>query len=189
MIGSALTALIFYFAISLVYLPEYYQSLELPKPLPSVSDVIISDSPISLGDSFNLLIRATNTGDMADFQLVTIGFPNLTSTSQVVKITTYDFLQSPVFVESNEEVGSEYSGRSRTVFASYPSIEAYSRPWKTGENFQIGLDITPTQDGKFLFYVKAVSFPHTHELAHYPHEGFLDYQNEFVDPYTVMVNP
>lgn len=182
-------SLIFYFVASFTFLPTYYQSLELPKPIPRVSEVIVSDPSILLGESFKVKILATNTGDTSDFQLVTIAFPNVTSFDNIIKITTYDFLQSPFFVEQGEEVGSEYSGPARTVIAPYPSIEAYSRPWKTGEDYRIDLNIVPQQTGKFVFYVKTVSFPHTHELAHYPHEGLLDYQNEFVDVYTVLVNP
>ena len=189
-IGAIIAAsMIIYFVVVFSFLPDFYQSLELPKPLPRISEVVISESSIVLGENFDIKLQATNSGDAADFQLVTVAFPNLTSIENTVQITTYDFLQSPFIIDPGEDVGSEYSGPARTVTASYPSIEAYSRPWKTNESYNLGLEVIPSNPGRFTVFVKSVSFPHTHELSHYPLDGFLDYQNEFVSVYSIEVYP
>ena len=42
-------------------------------------------------------------------------------------------------------------------------------------------------EGRFVVFVKSVALPHTSELAHYPQDGTLDPQKEFVEPYSVQV--
>ena len=122
---------------------------------------------------------------MADFQIVSVGFPNLTASSEV-EILRHDFRQMPLRVDRGDPVGSGYTGAS-TVSAQYPSIEAFSRPWEGGATYSIDLQAKPQAEGKFVVFVKSVAFPHTWEGAHYPREGLVDYQQEFVESYSVQV--
>ena len=54
----------------------------------------LSDSEITLGDSFRLDIVSVNNGDYADIHIVSVAFPDLTKINDVVKIATYDFTLS-----------------------------------------------------------------------------------------------
>jgi hypothetical protein len=129
---------------------------------------------------------ASNDGDIADLQIVTVAFPQNNNLDNI-KILSYDFLQSPRFIQKGEEIGSGYTGEETTVLSKYPSIEAYSRPSKNGDLFKIILEITPTQPGIFKIYTKSVAMPHINDLSHFPSKGLLDHQNEFVQEYSVEV--
>jgi len=91
-------------------------------------------------------------------------------------------------IEIDDDVGSNYASTFETIPAMYPSLEAYSRPWKSNENYHIGLEVTPDKAGKFVIFVKSVGLPHTNNQSHFPEEGLVDYQNEFVNVYSVFVS-
>ena len=122
---------------------------------------------------------------MADMQIVSVGFPNLTASSEV-EVLRHDFRQTPFVIERGDGVGSGYTG-SNTVLAQYPSIEAFSRPWERGATYTVDLQVEPKTDGRFVVFVKSVAFPHTWDSAHYPNAGLVDYQQEFVESYYVQV--
>ena len=185
---AIVASLAFYFVFSVFYLPESYQSLKKPSPIPYLSELNISESDIQYGDSFDIEITATNLGDSADIQIVSVAFPNLTRIDDHVMITSYDFRQLPFFIEIDDDVGSNYAETSETIAAVYPSIEAYSRTWKSNESYHIALKVTPDKMGKFFIFVKSVGLPHTSNKSHLPEEGLVDYQNEFVKVYAVFVS-
>lgn len=113
-------------------------------------------------------------------QVVSLSFPNITSIDSIVKISDYNFTQKPVFIEVGDDVGSEYYGFDKVIKAPYPSIEANSRPWHTGDYYQISIDVKPTSVGRFVIFLKTIAFPHINELDHYPRFGIKDYQGEFI---------
>ena len=179
-------ALAIYFLMSLYVIPLSFQdSSNPPKPEPIVSAVTLSSQEIALGESLMISVTGTNRGDLADMQIVSVGFPNLTASSDV-DVMRHDFRQTPFVIERGIGVGSGYTG-SNTVLAQYPSIEAYSRPWEKGATYTIDLQVEPKIDGRFVVFVKSVAFPHTWDDAHYPHRGPVDYQQEFVESYSVQV--
>ena len=180
-------SLTFYFVFSVFYLPDYYQSLKKPLSIPYLSEVNISESDIQYGESFDVKITSTNLGDSADIQIVSIAFPNLTRIDDHVSIISHDFRQSPFFIEIDDDVISNYASTFETIPAMYPSLEAYSRPWKSSETYHIGLEVTPDKAGKFVIFVKSVGLPHTNNQSHFPSDGLIDYQNEFVNVYSVNV--
>ena len=149
----------------------------------------LSDSEITLGDSFRLDIVSVNNGDYADIHIVSVAFPDLIQLDDVVKIATYDFSLSPSYISVGEEIGSNYSGGVETTFAQYPSIEAISRPLKSNIETHFDVVITPKTSGVFNVYVKSIGIPHTIDVSHYPYSGTLDHQNEHVLVYSVTVNP
>ena len=149
----------------------------------------LSDSEITLGDSFRLDIVSVNNGDYADIHIVSVAFPDLTKINDVVKIATYDFTLPPSYIYVDEEIGSKYSGGVETALAQYPSIEAMSRPLKSDVSTHFDLVVTPQELGLFHIYVKSIGIPHTSDLSHYPYSGILDHQNEYVSVYSVTVNP
>ena len=149
----------------------------------------LSDSEITLGDSFRLNIVSVNTGDYADIHIVSVAFPDLIQIDDVVKIATYDFSLSPSYIHVDEEIGSKYSGGVETTFAQYPSIEAMSRPLKPDISTHFDIVVTPEELGLFNIYVKSIGIPHTNATSHYPYSGILDHQNEYVQVYSVTVNP
>ena len=107
----------------------------------------------------------------------------------MVEIVTYDFTQSSSRVDIGEKIIAEYSGGLDHVFAKYPSIEATSRPVQPNSTYHLEQVITPEKSGKFSIYVKSVNIPHTSNLSHYPQTGVLDHQKEYVQVYSVNVNP
>ena len=179
-------ALAIFLVMSLYVFPLSFQNASVqPMPEAVVSGVTLSSQQISLGDTLMISISGTNKGDMADMQIVSIGFPNLTASSDI-EVLRHDFRQTPFVIERGDEVGSGYTG-ANVVLAQYPSIEAFSRPWEKGAIYTVDLKVEPQVDGKFVVFVKSVAFPHTWDSAHYPREGLVDYQQEFVESYSIQV--
>lgn len=174
-----------YLVLAVVVFPKYYENSHINVPQPRL-DVSLSDEQILLGESFRVSIRAYNHGDAADLQIVSAAFPQNDKLDNV-KITSYDFLQSPSMIETGSDVGAQYTGGATTVKSQYPFIEAYSRPSKNGDTFSMTLEVTPKEPGPFRIYVKSVAMPHLSDLSHFPSSGILDHQNEFVEEYVVEV--
>ena len=185
---SAFVILSLYFILTVFILPSEFLITEQLVPEPTFQ-TILSDSEITLGDSFRLDIVSVNNGDYADIHIVSVAFPDLTKINDIVKIATYDFTLSPSYISVDEEIGSKYSGGVETTLAQYPSIEAMSRPLKPDVPTHFDLVITPQELGIFNIYVKSIGIPHTSDLSHYPYSGILDHQNEYVLVYSVTVNP
>ena len=177
-----------YFLLSVFVLPEKYLANEQLVPQPYL-EVQISSSEISLGDSFRLDVVSENRGDYGDIHIVSIAFPDLQQTNDVVQIATYDFTQSPIYFLPGDKISLEYSGGLRSTLSQYPSIEAMSRPIHPDSKHHFELIITPQKSGIFPIYVKSINIPHTSNMSHYPDNGVLDHQNEYVLVYTVNVNP
>ena len=184
---AIVASLSFYFTLSVFYLPDSYQSLKTPIPIPLLSEVKISESQIQYGDSFDIEITATNTGDTADHQTVSVAFLNFTQTEGFVEITKYNFPQSPFLIQVGDEINYDYASSEDTITAQYPAIEAYGRPWESNATYHLELKVTPEELGTFVFYVKSVGLPHTDDLSHFPSDGLIDYQKEFVKVYSVNV--
>jgi hypothetical protein len=181
LIVIAAISLIIYYSLSILYIPQLYiSSSSEVKSQPVITEAKLSDSKVVLGESFDLTITTSNNGDTSDMQVVSLSFPNLTSIDSIVKIYDYNFTQKPVFIEIGDEVGSEYVGLDKVINSPYPSIEANSRPWHTGDYYQISIDVKPTSIGRFVIFVKTIALPQINELDHYPRFGIKDYQGEFV---------
>jgi hypothetical protein len=184
----AFALLFLYFILTIFILPSEFLMTDQLVPEPTFESVL-SNSNITLGDSFRLDITSVNNGDYADIHIVSVAFPDLIQTDNVVKIATYDFTLSPSYIYVDEEIGSKYSGGVETILAQYPSIEAMSRPLKPNVPTHFDLVITPQELGLFNIYVKSIGIPHTSSTSHYPYSGTLDHQNEYVSVYSVSVNP
>ena len=177
-----------YFVLGLYVLPEQY--IMRPQSEPQATLMVhLADSEISLGSSFEVEMISENIGDMADILILSIAFPNLEEIDDEIKIVSYDFTQSPVYILVGDEIGAEYLTTQKTVLAEYPSIEAYSRPAQTGSAYHMVVDITPKQVGNFVFYTKSITLPHQSSISHFPKEGKIDHSGEFVEVYSVIVNP
>jgi hypothetical protein len=180
-------SLISYFFVSIYILPDIYVRAPKPKPVPIISKANISSPVIHLGKTFYFDLQAKNIGNDADMQIISIAFPNLTRTDRNVYIRQSDLTQKPLFINIGDKVGSDYSGLENVVYAKYPSIEAFSRPWHSNVPHNMKLEIRPSSVGKFIIFLKVISLPHTDDLAHYPHQGIKDFQNEYVKVYPVEV--
>lgn len=178
-------ALLLYFSLTLYVFPQSYQ-IQLRRPEVVVTDVSLSDAEVALGQPFIISVTGTNRGDDADMQIVSIGFPNLTRTDNV-EIISHNFDQTPDLIQAGEEIGSAYGGSAVAVKAQYASIEAFSRPWEGGNSYRINLQAEPEAEGRFVIFVKSVAFPHSWDGAHWPAEGTVDHQQEFVRVYDVQV--
>ena len=178
-------ALALYFSLALYVFPQSYQSIEQRRPEAVVTDVSLSASEVELGQAFVISVTGINSGEEADMQIVSVGFPNLTATSNI-EVVRHDFAQTPFLIIAGDDVGSEYTGET-LVAAQYASVEAYSRPWASGSTYSIDLQVTPEAEGRFAIFVKSVAFPHSWDGAHWPHEGFVDYQKELVQVHYVQV--
>lgn len=189
-----------YFAFSLYFYPHLYLSTkQISQSLPKIINVDLNASSLSdrgnlrLGESFIMTIASANLGDRADFQIVSVSFPNITSSfedniaNKIVSILYHNFTQSPIFISAGDEIGSQYAGLSRTTIAKYPFIQFYNSPWTQNTSYEAKLRVRPISEGDFVIFVKAVALPHTTDLSHYPTEGIPDHQQEFVNAYHVTV--
>ena len=177
-----------YFSLTVFILPEVYLSNEQLSPQP-IFQVTISDDEISLGESFRVDIISENIGDYGDIHILSTSFPTLKNLDGIVDITTYDFSQSPHYVNIGDEIGSKYSGGLESTVAKYPSIESMNRPDVSNSEYNLGLKITPDNTGIFSIYVKSIIIPHTSDFSHYPMTGTFDHQDEYVTVFSVNVNP
>lgn len=187
LIGAVAVALVVYFSLSLYVFPQSYQSIEARRPQAIVTDVSLSATDIALGQALTISVTGTNNGEDADMQIVSVGFPNLTTTDNI-KILKHDFDQRPILIAPGGLLSSEYSDTdSSSVLAQYASIEAFSRPWEAGKTYTADIEVIPKTEGRFVVFIKSVALPHTWEQAHYPQDGTLDQQREFVETYSVQV--
>ena len=186
LIGAVAVALVVYFSLSLYVFPQSYQSIEARRPQAIVTNVSLSATDIALGQALTISVTGTNNGEDADMQTVSVGFPNLTTTDNI-KILKHDFDQRPILIAPGELLSSEYSDTDSSVLAQYASIEAFSRPWEAGKTYTADIEVIPKTEGRFVVFIKSVAFPHTWEQAHYPQDGTLDQQREFVETYSVQV--
>ncbi len=177
-----------YFALTVFILPEQYMSHEKLISQPYF-EVKISDTDIKLGELFRLDIATKNSGEYGDIHILSTSFPDLVEIDNVVKITTYDFTQPPTYIITGDKIIAKYSGGLEHTNAKYPSIEAMNRPVHPSSTYNLSQIITPEKNGIFSVYVKAINIPHTSNLSHYPQEGVLDHQDEFVQVYSISVNP
>ena len=184
--GAVAVALVVYFSLSLYIFPQSYQSIEPRKPQAIVTDVSLSASDIALGQALTISVTGTNNGEDADMQFVSVGFPNLTTTDNI-KILKHDFDQTPILIAPGDLLSSEYSDTDSSVLAQYTSIESFSRPWEAGKTYSADIEVIPKTEGRFVVFIKSVALPHSWELAHYPQDGTLDQQKEFVEIYSVQV--
>jgi hypothetical protein len=180
-------SLVLYFLVSIYVLPNLYVRVPKPRPVPVISNTKISLPQIQLGKTFYFSVAAENTGDNADIQIISVAFPNLTRIGGYILIRESDFTQKPLFVNIGDKVGSGYTGLENIVYAKYPSIEAFSRPWHSKDIHHIKLEVKPSSAGKFVIFLKAIALPHAGDLAHYPQNGIKDFQNEFVKVYAIEV--
>jgi hypothetical protein len=185
--GAVAVALVVYFSLSLYVFPQSYQSIEPRRPQAIVNDVNLSAPTLTLGQALIISVTGTNNGeDAADMQLVSVGFPNLTSIDNI-KILKHNFTQTPMLITPGKLLSSQYSSTGESVLAQYASIEAFSRPWEAGKTFSADIEAIPKTEGKFVVFIKSVALPHTWDRAHYPQDGTLDQQKEFVGTYSVQV--
>lgn len=180
-------ALLVYFSLSLYVFPQLYQSIEARRPQAIVTDVSLSAPDIALGQALTISVTGKNNGEDADMQIVSVGFPNLTTTDNI-KILKHNFDQTPMLIAPPDELSSSgYSDTDSPVLAQYTSIEVFSRPWEAGKTYSADIEVIPKTEGRFVVFIKSVALPHTWEQAHYPQDGTLDQQKEFVEIYSVQV--
>ena len=180
-------ALVVYFSLSLYVFPQLYQSIEARRPQAIVTDVSLSAPDIALGQALTISVTGKNNGEDADMQIVSVGFPNLTTTDNI-KILKHNFDQTPMLIAPPGELSSSgYSDTDSSVLAQYTSIEVFSRPWEAGKTYSADIEVIPKTEGRFVVFIKSVALPHTWEQAHYPQDGTLDQQKEFVETYSVEV--
>ena len=185
--AAVAVALVVYFSLSLYVFPQSYQSIEARRPQAIVTDVSLSAPDIALGQTLTISVTGTNNGEDADMQIVSVGFPNLTTTDNI-KILKHNFDQTPMLIAPPGELSSSgYSDTDSSVLAQYASIEAFSRPWEAGKIYTADIEVIPKTEGRFVVFIKSVALPHTWEQAHYPQDGTLDQQRELVETYSVQV--
>jgi hypothetical protein len=184
--AAVAVALVAYLSLSLYVFPQLYQSIEARRPQAIVTDASLSAPDIALGQTLTISVTGTNNGEDADMQIVSVGFPNITTTDNI-NILKHDFNQTPILIAPGELLSSEYSDTDSSVMAQYASIEAFSRPWEAGKTYTADIEVTPKTEGRFVVFVKSVALPHTWDQAHYPQDGTLDQQKEFVEIYSVQV--
>jgi hypothetical protein len=189
--------LLTYFVLVWYFFPDFYSSQPAgAKGMPVITQAGFHFSSASASDQFNFSVTGFNLGHTADIQIVSISFPNLTGdiskenigrNGGYVKVKEHNFTQTPLFVATGDTVGMGYSGGAETVTAKYPSIEFFSRPWKSKVGYGGTLEIASNTVGRFVILVKAISLPYFNTSSHYPQNGVMDYQHEFVEVYPIHI--
>jgi hypothetical protein len=177
-----------YLVLSLVVFPSFYLSKEIPNPQPYF-DVKISNLSILLGESFDVNIFSKNIGEYGDIHILSIGFPSSDKITDEIKLNNSDFNHQYNFIEKNTLVGSNYTAGDQKVETQYALIEVMNRPSPPNGSYDFQFSVTPKNTGLYEIYVKAIEIPHTSNLSHFPHQGMLDPQSEYVEVYSVIVNP
>ena len=176
-----------YFVLSFLFFPAYFHSTLASKhPAPQVTSVSISPMQAKVGQQIEIRVSATNNGDDADAQTVSVAFPNITSAGKIT-VVSQDFLQRPILISMGTPVAANYSAGEQTVAAKYAAIEAQSWPWEKGKTYTLELRASPQSPGTFVILVKSVALPHNGQMANYPESGVLDQQDEYAQPYLVTV--
>ena len=175
-----------YLGLMFAIFPQIYSNTEIGIPKPSLESTI--PQQVKLGEPFEISLTAHNLGADADLQSVTVEFPQNQNLDNI-KVVSYDFLQSPKLFLKGKQIGSDYNGNQNLVEAKYPFLEAYNRPSNAGHSSSMTLQITPTEAGVFTIYTKTVAMPHITDDSHYPQQGILDHQNEFVQEHKITVVP
>jgi hypothetical protein len=178
----------FYLVLSLAVFPPLYLSKEMPVPQPYF-EVTISNHSISLGESFDVSIFSKNIGDYGDIHILSVGLPSVDKITDEVKVANSSFNHQYHFIDKNTLVGSNYSAGDQKVESQYALIEIMNRPSPPNGSYDFQLTITPKNPGLYEIYIKSIEIPHTSELSHFPHQGMLDPQGEYVSMYSVIVNP
>lgn len=179
---------IVYLVLSLVVFPSIYLAKEIPNPRPYF-EVKVTEHPISLGESFVMNIFSKNIGDYGDIHILSIGFPSVEKITDDVSVINSDFNHKYQIIEKNTMVGFNYTMGDQKIQSQYPLIEIMNRPSPPNSTYDFQLMITPKKTGLYEIYVKSVEVPHTSHLSHFPYEGMLDPQGEYVSVYSIMVNP
>ena len=190
LLATIAIAIAVYFVLSFLFFPGYFKrSLGAKYPAPEFTSVLISKLHPRAGEPVEISVSATNNGDEADVQTVSVSFPNITRAEDIT-VVSQDFLQKPIMISAGSRVGASYEAQSQTVVARYAAIEAQSWPWETHKSFTINLRVAPHIPGHFLILIKSVALPHNGNSAHFPRSGVIDQQNEFAQPYWIEVtNP
>ena len=102
-------SLVVYFSLTVFILPPVFLSNE-QLISQAFFESSVSESEISLGDSFRFSLVSENKGQYGDIHIVSTAFPDLDTLDDVVEIVTYDFTQTPVYIIPGEEIGANYSG-------------------------------------------------------------------------------
>ena len=176
-----------YFMMTVVILPDEYLSHEIVEPQP-IQSATLSANEISLGESFEIQIQIENKNDVADILITSVAFPEIQEIGKMLEIVSYDYTQALLYIELGDKINSGYT-KGGQITAQHPSIEAYSRNVPANTIYQMSVLITPQNTGIFEIHIKTIAIPHTSDLSHYPYDGVLDYQDEFVTVYSVTVNP
>jgi hypothetical protein len=174
-----------YLVFSLAVFPPFYLSKEIPDPQPYF-DVKISNLSILLGESFDVSIFSKNIGDYGDIHILSIGFPSIDKITEV-KLINSNFNHQYNFIEKNTLVGSNYTAGDQKVESQYALIEVMNRPSPPNGSYDFQFSVTPKNTGLYEIYIKAIEIPHTSNLSHFPHQGILDPQGEYVEVFSVMV--
>jgi hypothetical protein len=187
LVGAIATSLAIYFSLSIHILPRIYLSMSRSKPLPILNNVHISPLQVPVGNPFDISLIGSNQGNSADLQIISVAFPNLTSTDGFAQVKESDFNQRPIIVKKGDELGSGYLDNEIPIRSKYPLIEAYNRPWHSHDTHHIVIQVRPYTIGRFVIFVKTFTLPYSNQLSHYPREGTKDQQGEFVNVYSINV--
>lgn len=179
---------IVYLILSLVAFPSMYLAKEIPNPRPYF-EVETVNRPISLGESFVMNVFSKNIGDNGDIHILSIGFPSIEKITDDVKVINSGFNHKYRVIEKDTLIGSNYTAGDQKIKSKYPLIEIMNRPSPPNGTYDFQLMITPKKTGIYEIYVKSIEIPHTSETSHFPYQGMLDPQGEYVSVYSIVVNP
>jgi outer membrane protein assembly factor BamB len=126
-----------------------------------LSDAEIPDTPrptltnthlYPTDDGYKVTVSATNRGDPSDWQSMSVGLPNVSSSGQLS--IAEDNLEEQNIIESNTSIGSEYG--SDTTKLSYPVVETAESPWQN-KNGRLAVNVNTGKNDTYQTYIKTVA--------------------------------
>ncbi len=173
--------------ISIVFFTSLFSFLPSPvsaatSPSPSIISVDYP-SGVNLGDYATIRVSAKNNGGEANWQTISISFPQNPSD---VTITGSNLGSSSVYWPGSQVWGGYGAGK---VNLSYPVVEGSSSPWANGSTRYLEVRVKPPSTGNFVFYVKSVAGRQPDGVCsgYDPSSGTRDQQNEYVRQYSIQI--
>lgn len=155
-----------------------------PEPSPKVIDIQVSPEEVHPGDYAEITVEVKNDGGTADWQTITVSFPQNPSD---ISIIGHNLTDADVFPQGY--IAWRDYGTSQDRELTYPLAEGYRAPWPAGDVGYLTIKVKPEVRGEFKFYVKSVAGrqPDGECVSWDPALGERDQQGEFVYEGTIRV--
>ena len=153
-------------------------------PDPVIVNIDVSPPEVRLGDYTEITVKVRNDGSSAEWQTISLSFPQNISD---ISVTGHDLSDAGIYPQ--DYIGWRDYGTAQDRKFLYPLVEGYRGPWLEEETGYLTVKVKPEASGEFKFYVKTVAGrqPDGKCVSWDPESGERDQQGEFVYTKTFSV--